>query len=155
MKNFTSFNSFFLYVFIICIAALGEAFAVKLSATEVTATGGQRKACTQETTVLQSINLTPLTYDERNNPVVSESDSVDFDVEVVQPRKFLLSFTKKREETFFIKIYDVIGNLIHHEVVSKTGKFRKHYDLSKYKTDLYVIEVGSSKKAKIKRLFLG
>jgi hypothetical protein len=91
----------------------------------------------------------------KTNPVVADADSIDFSVEVVQPHKFFLSFTKKREETFFIKIYDVIGNLIHHEVVSQKGKFRKQYDLSKYKTDLYVIEVGSGKRAKIKRLFLG
>jgi hypothetical protein len=155
MKNLIPVNSLFLYVFIICVVAISEAFAIKPTTTQFQPTTGQHKIQLQKSTALPLMQSPmKLTIDD-SNPVVSDADSVDFDVEVIQPRKFLLSFTKKRGETFFIKIYDVIGNLIHHEVVSKTGIFRKHYDLSKYKTDLYVIEVGSSKKAKIKRLFLG
>jgi hypothetical protein len=150
MKKLLPFNPLFLYILIICLVAIGEAFAVKATILQQPINKEQKKF------TKPTIAAIPISVEQgEDDPIVAEADSIDFDVEVVQPRKFLLSFTKKREETFFIKIYDVIGNLIHHEVVSKKGKFRKHYDLSKYKTELYVIEVGSSKKAKIKRLFLG
>lgn len=82
-------------------------------------------------------------------------DSLDFEVKVLRPRKFLLSFYKKQASDIFIKIYDVLGNLVHQERVSKRGKFKKEYDLSAYKNELYVIEVGDSTSTKTRRLFIG
>jgi hypothetical protein len=138
-------NSLIIYT-IICTVALEKAFAINATV---------HLASAAYTELLPQPSAEPVRTSILTAEVLIESDSIEFDVEVVQPRKFFLSFTMKRGETFFIKIYDVIGNLIHHEVVSKKGWFRKQYDLSKYKTDLYVIEVGSGRKAKIKRLFLG
>ncbi|MDO1446137.1 hypothetical protein Q0590_07735 [Rhodocytophaga aerolata] len=140
------FNSFIVYTFIMCTIALGKAFAINSTI---------HVSSAQHTKLLPPASAEPVHTHMPIDELLIESDSIEFDVEVVQSRKFFLSFTMKRGETFFIKIYDIIGNLIHHEVVSKKGWFRKQYDLSKYKTDLYVIEVGSGRKAKIKRLFLG
>jgi hypothetical protein len=154
MKKSIPVNPLFFYIIIICILAIGEAFAVKSTVTPFPANFQKRALMENIVAPVTKAIVLPADEDKRN-PVIADADSIDFSVEVVQPHKFFLSFTKKREETFFIKIYDVIGNLIHHEVVSQKGKFRKQYDLSKYKTDLYVIEVSSGKRAKIKRLFLG
>lgn len=154
MRKTIPSNPLLIYTFIICLGAFGEAFATASSV--LPSSAGHTKHLSQKPAipVLDSDKLMP-GVTTRMEDVAIESDSIEFNVEMVQPRKFFLSFTMKRGETFFIKIYDIIGNLIHHEVVSKKGRFRKQYDLSKYKTDLYVIEVGSGRKAKIKRLFLG
>lgn len=154
MKKNLSFNPPIIYIFIICLVAIGEAFAIKSTAFPST-TSLKEYPLNKSAEPALNDKVFPLNEASRPDDIIVETDTIEFNVEVVQPRKFFLSFNKKREETFFIKIYDVIGNLIHHEVVSKKGKFRKQYDLSKYKTDLYVIEVGSGKKAMIKRLFLG
>jgi hypothetical protein len=154
MKKIILVNPWF-YLVIIYIAVIGEALALKPAISVTPANACLHKKVGTASTAATIEPVAFLADAGKKNPAIADADSIDFSVEVVQPRKFFLSFTKKREETIFIKIYDVIGNLIHHEVVSKKGIFHKQYDLSKYKTDLYVIEVGSGKKAKIKRLFLG
>ena len=156
MKKTILFNPLIIYIFIICLVAIEKAFALKSTVfPSIINVVGHQEYVPEGIKPNIQFNVIAQAKNNRIEEVIAETDSIEFNVEVVQPRKFFLSFHMKREETFFIKIYDVIGNLIHHEVVSKKGRFRKQYDLSKYKTDLYVIEVGTGTEAKIKRLFLG
>jgi hypothetical protein len=104
------------------------------------------------------LNLIPVQLNkmiQTEQQIGARMDSLDFEVKVTKHRRFLLSFYKKQASDIFIKIYDVLGNLVHQERVSKKGKFKKEYDLSGYKTELYVIEVSDNNSAKAKRLFMG
>lgn len=78
---------------------------------------------------------------------------VDFQVQTVSRHRLRISFNNHSGNSIFVKIYDVIGNLIRHEQIDKKGKFRKEYDLSDAPTDYYVIEVGDKEFSTVKRMF--
>jgi hypothetical protein len=78
---------------------------------------------------------------------------VDFQVQTVSRHRLRISFNNNSGNSIFVKIYDVIGNLIRHEKIDKKGKFKKDYDLSNAPTDFYVIEVGDKEFSTVKRLF--
>ncbi len=156
MKKITAFNWMFYYIcIVITLVVVGKSFAIKSTILN----SGVEQRSFEEGKNPHNNNIAKgfIQYFAPEEAATEDmpADSLDFQVKVVKPHKFLLSFQKKREEAFYIKIYDVIGNLLYHEVVSNRGKFRKEYDLSKYTTDLYIIEVSSGKTAKSKKLFLG
>lgn len=74
----------------------------------------------------------------------------DFSLEATSKGKFSLSFFNNTNEAVAIKVYDVIGNLIFTEQISVKGNFVKEYDLSFYKTDFFVVEVGNARYNKTK-----
>jgi len=78
---------------------------------------------------------------------------VDFQVHTVSRHRLRISFNNNSGNCVFVKIYDVIGNLIRHEQIDKKGRFKKEYDLSSAPTDYYVIEVGDKEFSTVKRLF--
>ena len=80
---------------------------------------------------------------------------VDFEVQSISKRRFRISFNNRGGSSVFVKIYDVIGNLIRHEKIDRKGKFRKEYHLSEARTNFYVIEVGNEVFSTTKRLFPG
>jgi hypothetical protein len=83
----------------------------------------------------------------------SADNRVDFQVQTVSRHRLRISFNNNSGNSIFVKIYDVIGNLIRQEKIDKKGKFKKDYDLSNAPTDYYVIEVGDKEFSTVKRLF--
>jgi hypothetical protein len=155
MKKYLHFDLVVGYFFVITIVMLCQSFTLKATESSLLST---KKEAISSTVNLTHINLhvTPVYSTPLLQTIPGEqTDSLDFEVKLIKPRKFLLSFYKKQASDIFIKIYDVLGNLVHQEKVSKKGKFRKEYDLSAFKTELYVIEVSDSNTTKAKRLFMG
>lgn len=76
----------------------------------------------------------------------------DFKLKSTQKGKFILSFYKNQSKSITIKIYDLTGNLVLQESVSENGSFSKEYDLSYYKPNFFVVEVGSSQYNKTKSI---
>ncbi|QHT71453.1 hypothetical protein GXP67_34740 [Rhodocytophaga rosea] len=155
MRKYLHFDLVVGYFFVFAIIMLCQSFTLKATASNnkpeknVVLTLSARQSDSKLHTVSVYSNSSFQTFTK------AQTDSLDFEVKLVKPRKFLLSFYKKQASDIFIKIYDVLGNLVHQEKVSKKGKFKKEYDLSAYKTELYVIEVSDSNNAKAKRLFMG
>jgi len=155
MKKFLHFDLVVGYFFIVAILLICQSFTLK--ATELIWLSKTQSASTP---VLLRTNLYQPIFPAHSKSFLqteptTQKDSLDFEVKLIKPRKFLLSIYKKQASDIIIKIYDVLGNLVHQEKVSKKGKFRKEYDLSAYKTELYVIEVSDSNTTKAKRLFMG
>lgn len=89
------------------------------------------------------------------NPINSGSiisSNFDFIVNPITSGKFYLSFYNPYQKDISIKVYDIIGNLVLEEKVNMQGKFQKEYDLSDYKTKLFIIEVGNSNYRLTKRV---
>ncbi len=82
------------------------------------------------------------------------TDLNEFEVKAIDLNKFSVSFYYNQEHDIFIKIYDVIGNVIHQEKVTQKGKFKKEYNLSGTKTEVYIVEVGNEKGSTTKRVFM-
>ncbi len=80
-------------------------------------------------------------------------DSLDFEVQSISRRRFRISFNNRSGRSIFVKIYDVIGNLIKQEKINRKGEFKKDYDMSDTHTEFYVIEVGNTQSSVVKRLF--
>jgi hypothetical protein len=78
----------------------------------------------------------------------------DFKLKKTETGKFSISFYKENEKPTTIKIYDLIGNLIKQETVSKSGLFTKEYDLSYYNPKFFVVEAGSSEYNKTKSIIV-
>jgi hypothetical protein len=78
----------------------------------------------------------------------------DFKLKKTDTGKFTISFYKENEKAVKIKIYDLIGNLIKQETVSKSGLFTKEYDLSYYNPKFFIIEAGSSQYNKTKSIIV-
>ncbi|ADR22159.1 hypothetical protein MATR_02030 [Marivirga tractuosa] len=78
----------------------------------------------------------------------------DFKLKKTETGKFTLSFYKDTDKSTTIKIYDLIGNLIKQETVSKAGLFTKEYDLSYYNPKFFVVEAGSSEYNKTKSIIV-
>lgn len=158
MKKYIHFDLVVGYFFVIAVIMVCQSFTLK-------ATAGRKVASEEKTNFTTPVEAsqTHLTLTVFHQQTVApqipafaaEKDSLDFEVKVIKPRKFLLSFYKKQANVIFIKIYDVLGNLVHQEKVSKRGRFKKEYDLSAYRTELYVIEVSDSNSTKAKKVFMG
>ena len=90
---------------------------------------------------------------EADRLVLVAHDSLDFEVQSISHRRFRISFNNRSGRSIFVKIYDVIGNLIKQEKINRKGEFKKDYDMSDTHTEFYVIEVGNTQSSVIKRLF--
>lgn len=78
----------------------------------------------------------------------------DFKLKKTETGKFTISFYKENSKSTTIKIYDLIGNLIKQETVSKSGLFTKEYDLSYYNPKFFIVEAGSSQYNKTKSIIV-
>jgi len=78
----------------------------------------------------------------------------DFKLNRTASGKFTISFYKGNANAITIKIYDLIGNLIKQETVSKSGLFTKEYDLSYYNPKFFVVEAGNSEYNKTKSVIV-
>lgn len=78
----------------------------------------------------------------------------DFKLKKTETGKFSISFYKENDKSTTIKIYDLIGNLIKQETVSKSGLFTKEYDLNYYNPKFFIVEAGSSQYNKTKSIIV-
>ncbi len=92
-----------------------------------------------------STNSTNITQNQSNN--------IDFEVRALGNRRFMVSFINK-DSRVYIRIYDVIGNLIKEDNTTQRGRFSQEYDMSKSKSEVYIVEVGDTKYSTTKRIFL-
>jgi hypothetical protein len=80
-------------------------------------------------------------------------NNIDFEVRALGNRRFMVSFINK-DSRVYIRIYDVIGNLIKEDNTTQRGRFSQEYDMSKSKSEVYIVEVGDTKYSTTKRIFL-
>lgn len=101
-----------------------------------------------------SINLVEGPEDDLKYSKVLLNRNFDFTLNRGKSKgAFNISFFNSTEKPLTIKIYDVIGNLILKEEISSLGKFEKNYDLSFYKSGLFLVEIGNSKYNLTKSIF--
>jgi len=91
---------------------------------------------------------------QSKEPIAYSIQNIDFEVKILGNRRFQLNFVNTSNGLVYVRIYDVIGNLVKEEVVNSPGKFSKDYDMSAYKSEVYIIEVGNTKYSTTKRIFL-
>lgn len=70
-------------------------------------------------------------------------EELDFRLTPVSEGKFKLDIRTRTKGFFFVKVYDVIGNLLYEEQVRVRGRFQQELDMSKYDSKLFIIEVGN------------
>ncbi len=61
----------------------------------------------------------------------------------VSDGKFEINIASRSRGFIFIKVYDVIGNLLYEEKVRVRGTFQQVLDLSSHASKFFVVEVGS------------
>ena len=96
----------------------------------------------------------PQAYAQAKEPIAYSIQNIDFEVRILGNRRFQLNFVNTSNGLVYVRIYDVIGNLVKEEVVNTPGKFSKDYDMSDYKSEVYIVEVGNTKYSTTKRIFL-
>ena len=100
----------------------------------------------ENTTSSKTLLFTP-------NSGINVPNNIDFEVRSLGNRRFMVSFINK-DSRVHIRIYDVIGNLIKEENTTQRGRFSQEYDMSKSKSEVYIVEVGDTKYSTTKRIFL-
>ena len=93
------------------------------------------------------------TENNSTNITQNQSNNIDFEVRALGNRRFMVSFINK-DSRVYIRIYDVIGNLIKEDNTTQRGRFSQEYDMSKSKSEVYIVEVGDTKYSTTKRIFL-
>lgn len=79
--------------------------------------------------------------------------SFDFQLQPVSPGKFEINIAGNQQRNLSIKVYDVIGNLLYEEEdVRIRGYLRKELDLSDYKSNFFIIEIGNKEVNKTKSI---
>ncbi len=76
-------------------------------------------------------------------PLVILRHELDLQLTPVSDGKFAVNITSRAKGLLFIKVYDVIGNLLHEEKVRVRGDFQQVLDLSKYASKFFIVEVGN------------
>lgn len=92
-----------------------------------------------------------------NSALVDSDDTgkeINFEVRAVSQSRFVLSFNNTSDNAIFIKIYDIIGNLVAKEKVTQKGLYQKEYTLLNTRNEFYIIEVGNAQAINTKKLFL-
>ena len=73
-------------------------------------------------------------------------------IEPAQNRQLSIRFVHPGGEPVQIRIYDLIGNLIHAESVTAPGIFSQYYDLSVRRNGFYLVEVGQGPRRTVRKL---
>jgi hypothetical protein len=76
----------------------------------------------------------------------------DFTMAVTAKGQFDIFFENATQASLEVKVYDIIGNLVLSDQAYGQGKFVKSYDLSYYKSQFFLVEVGNEKHQKLKRI---
>lgn len=80
------------------------------------------------------------------------NQSFDFQLQPVSPGKFQINIKGGLRTDLSIKVYDVIGNLLYEDDVRIRGFLRKELDLSDYKSNFFIIEIGNTEVNKTKSI---
>ena len=79
-------------------------------------------------------------------------EELDFNLTPVSEGKFNLNITTQTKGFFFIKVYDVIGNLLYEQKVKVRGNFQQELDMSDHTTNFFIIEIGNEEFNKTKSI---
>ena len=79
-------------------------------------------------------------------------EKLDYRLSSKDQGKFILKFVNKPKAPFKIKIYDVIGNLIHNDEVADDHNDQREYDFTERKTKIFVVKVESGQDNVIKKV---
>ena len=79
-------------------------------------------------------------------------EELDFNLVPVSEGKFRLNINSQTKGVFFIKVYDVIGNLLYEQKVQVRGNFQQELDMSEHTTNFFIIEVGNEEFNKTKSI---
>lgn len=71
------------------------------------------------------------------------NQNFDFELQAIAQGKFKLNILQDTKAMVSIRVYDVIGNLLHEENVKIRGSYAKEFDLSKLKTRFFIVEIGN------------
>lgn len=85
--------------------------------------------------------------------VVDVFNPIDFEVQAIGNRRFVVRFYNDTDGVF-LRVYDVIGNLIYQERIVQKGVYVKEFDMSTLRSEVYIVEVGNTKYSTTKRVFL-
>ena len=107
----------------------------------------QRLPAPQPTQTSQTLSEQTIDYPHR---VLREE--LDFDLTPVSAGKFKLNIRTRTKGFYSVKVYDVIGNLLHEEKVRVRGSFQRELDMSEYMTKFFIIEVGNQETNKTKSI---
>ena len=96
---------------------------------------------------------TPTLSDKQiNYPNRILREELDFELTPVSEGKFKLNITTQTKGFFFVKVYDVIGNLLYEQKVRVRGNFQQEFDLSEHTTNFFIIEAGNEEFNKTKSI---
>ena len=70
-------------------------------------------------------------------------EELDFELTPVSEGKFNLNITTRTKGFFFVKVYDVIGNLLYEKKVRVRGNYQQEIDMSEHTTNFFIIEIGN------------
>lgn len=80
------------------------------------------------------------------------NQSFDFQLQPVSPGKFQIDIKGGLRTDLSIRVYDVIGNLLYEDDVRIRGFLRKELDLSDFKSNFFIIEIGNNEVNKTKSI---
>ncbi len=93
-----------------------------------------------------------ITEKQVNYPDKILREELDFELTPVSEGKFKLNLTTQTKGFYFIKIYDVIGNLLYERKVRVRGNFQQVLDMSEHTTNFFIIEIGNEEFNKTKSI---
>ena len=76
----------------------------------------------------------------------------DFKLTPVSEGKFSINFSDDIKDQVSIKVYDIIGNTLYEESVRVKGSSSRQIDLSKLKTNFFIVEIKNEKFNKTKSI---
>ena len=85
----------------------------------------------------------PITEKQIGYPAQILRHELDLQLTPVSDGKFEINIATRSKGLIFIKVYDVIGNLLHEEQVRVRGNFQQVLDLSDHASKFFIIEVGN------------
>ncbi len=98
----------------------------------------------EEPSPTRSTAITPvITEKQIDYPAEILRHELDLQLTPVSAGKFEVNIASRAKGLIFIKVYDVIGNLLHEEKVRVRGSFQQVLDLSDHASKFFIIEVGN------------
>ncbi|MEM6842372.1 MAG: hypothetical protein AAF632_09100 [Bacteroidota bacterium] len=138
---------------ILCFGSV-VTFAVLLFSTEAAAQGTAPQSDTVPSGIDSSL-FSPPSVPIENRLNYSRNilnQSFDFKLQPLSNGKFEINISGNPRTNLSIKVYDIIGNLLYEDDVRVRGFRRKEIDLSDYKSNFFIIEIGNEEVNKTKSI---
>jgi hypothetical protein len=104
----------------------------------VIASAQEKSSSTRSTAITPAVTEKQIAY-----PAEILRHELDLQLTPVSEGKFEVNIASRSKGLVFIKVYDVIGNLLHEEKVRVRGTFQQVLDLSDHASKFFIIEVGN------------